>query len=422
MFAALADLVARHGYAMVVLFVGAEGLGIPLPGEGALVIAAAIASRGRLSLSGVVLAATAGAILGGTGGYWLGRLAGPVILRRGPVLDRARRFFDRYGAPSVFAGRFVALLRTLVGMLAGVSGMSFVRFSVYNALGGLVWASAVAGSGFLVGRSLPRLRGLGRAGLLGALFVSVLAGLAVGWRWFRANRTALAGRASRLGRPYLVLHLAIGLLCGLGTIVGFGAVTENVLSHHSLTPFDTILATWLEQNVSPLAARAAAVAAIAGGPGVLALLGAGVGVLLLARRRWSDGAVWTVAVVGAAVLDVVVGLVVRRPPAPHADTGALVIVGLGGGDAVGSLVVYGLLAWLAARRLVSPWARGALGGAGALVVLAVGLGRLIVGAQFFSPLLTGSAAGLVWLTACLTGLELACGGGASPLTPERLIR
>ncbi|HXQ30190.1 MAG TPA: DedA family protein [Gemmatimonadales bacterium] len=415
MFAGLADLVARYGYAMVVLIVGVEGLGIPVPGEGALVIAAAIASRGRLSLVGVIAAGAAGTVLGGTGGYWLGRLGGTALLRPGPALERGRRFFDRHGATSVFLGRFVALLRTLIGMLAGLSGMPFGRFSAYNALGGLLWAAVVACASFFFGRSLPRLRGLGRAGLAGALFISLLVALGIGWLWFRSRRTRLADRAAKAGPAYLALHLAVGLLCGLATVIGFGAVTETAFSHEALTPFDVTLTAWWDAHTPLVFDRLATVLAAIAGPAALALLAVGVLVLLLGRGRRVEAAIWTAAVTAAALLDVVVGLVVRRPPAPNADTLSLAAVGLGGGDAVGVVVVYGLLAYLATGRL-SPVARATARGVSAAAVAGAALSRLVVGAQYFSGLLTGCAAGVVWLSACVSALELVDSpkGHASP--------
>jgi membrane protein DedA with SNARE-associated domain len=405
MFAGLADLVARHGYAMVVLFVSAEGFGIPLPGESALIIAAAIAARGRLSLVGVVAAGAAGAVLGGTGGYWVGRLGGTVVLRRGPALDRARQFFDRYGAPSVFLGRFVALLRTLVGMLAGATGMPFARFSVYNALGGLVWAAVVAESGFLVGRSLPRLRGLGRAGLVVALLVFVLAALGVGWRWFRARRPELRQRVARLGRSYLAVHLAVGFLCGLATILAFGGATESVFSHDTLAPFDVILATWFALHTPILVTGAVALFTAISGPAALTVIGVGVAMLLLEKRRRRAAGVWAAALVGAVLLDVSVGIVVRRAPAPNADALSLAAIGLGGGAAAGTVLVYGMLAYLVAGR-AGPLRRTVIGGAAVLLIGAIGLARLALGAQYFSGLLTGYAAGFVWLATCVTGLDL----------------
>ena len=414
MFAGLADLVARHGYAMVVLFVAAEGLGIPLPGESALIIAAAIAARGRLSLVGVIASGAAGAVLGGTGGYWVGRFGGTMVLRRGPTLDRARQFFDRYGAPSVFLGRFVALLRTLVGMLAGASGMPFARFSAYNALGGLVWAAVVAESGFLVGRSLPRLRGLGRAGLVVALLVSVVAAVSVGWRWFRARRPELRQRVARLGPSYLALHLAVGFLCGLATILVFGGATESVFSRDTLAPFDVTLATWFAVHTPTLITSAAALFTALSGPGALTVIGLGVAALLWEQRRGQAAGVWAAALLGAVLLDISVGIVVRRAPAPSADALSLAAIGLGGGAAAGTVVVYGMLAYLIAGRAGSI-RRAAIGAAAALFIGAIGLSRLTVGAQYFSGLLTGYAAGLVWLVACVTGLELVA--AVAPLTP-----
>src|SRR6266700_2104197 len=112
---------------MRVSLVALESLGIPLPGETALLSAAALAALGHLSIWAVVGTATAAAVIGDNAGYWIGRRWGVALLRRyGRVLHvdeshlaRARGFFDRHGAKAVFLGRFIALLRTWAAVLAG---------------------------------------------------------------------------------------------------------------------------------------------------------------------------------------------------------------------------------------------------------------------------------------------------------------
>ena len=162
----LEPLLHRFGYAAVALFMVAEGCGIPLPAETMLVTAAAFASRGLLSIWGIGVAGAIGGIVGGTAGYGIGAWGGLPLLRRfgrkvgidETKLDRAREFFGERGLWAAFAGRFVAFLRLIVPMLAGVTGVSFARFSVANALGAIVSAALYALLGYQFGKDLPTLK------------------------------------------------------------------------------------------------------------------------------------------------------------------------------------------------------------------------------------------------------------------------
>src|SRR6266699_7320122 len=198
MAAVVSGLVASYGYVVLFFLVGLESLGLPLPGETALVTAAAFAALGHLSIYGVVATAVAAAVIGDNGGYWIGRTGGIALVRRygrflhlhEAHLERARDFFGRHGPPTVFIGRFIALLRTWTAVLAGAARMPYGRFMLYNALGAVCWAGVVSALGYLFGRHLPRLEHyMGQASLAGALLVALIVGLAFGWRWLR--RTAI---------------------------------------------------------------------------------------------------------------------------------------------------------------------------------------------------------------------------------------
>jgi membrane protein DedA with SNARE-associated domain len=163
------------GYLAVALFVGIESLGVPLPGETMLITAAVLAaSSHQLSIVGVILAAIAGAIIGDNIGFGIGWFGGYALLRRfGKYirLDEAklkvgRYIFMRYGAPVVFFGRFVSVLRTYAAFLAGTNRMHWSRFLIANALGAIVWASlyglvAYAASSVLAKLSTPVAIGFG---------------------------------------------------------------------------------------------------------------------------------------------------------------------------------------------------------------------------------------------------------------------
>jgi membrane protein DedA with SNARE-associated domain len=161
----LSGLLVRYGYAVVALFMIAEGCGIPFPAETMLVTAAALASRGKLSLWGVGIAGALGGIVGGSAGYVIGAQGGLRLIRRygarmhvdEPRLLRARKFFERRGLWAAFLCRFVGFLRIVVPMLAGVARMPISRFSAANAAGAIASAVAYCALGYLFGRDLPAL-------------------------------------------------------------------------------------------------------------------------------------------------------------------------------------------------------------------------------------------------------------------------
>ena len=133
-------------------------LGFVLPGEAAVVFGGVLAGRGGASLVVVLVLAIAGAILGDSVGYVVGRRYGERIQRTrlGRKVGRERwekaeDFLRRRGPVAVFVGRFTALLRAMVPGAAGMARMHYRRFLVFNVLGGLVWASACVLGGWALG-------------------------------------------------------------------------------------------------------------------------------------------------------------------------------------------------------------------------------------------------------------------------------
>ncbi|WP_060879493.1 DedA family protein [Streptomyces scabiei] len=149
-------------YLLVGLVIGLESLGIPLPGEIILVSSALLASQhGEIDPFVLGACATAGAIIGDSIGYAIGRKGGRPLLaklnRRFPKhfsegnIAVAERSFDRWGMWAVFFGRFIALLRIFAGPLAGVLQMPYWRFLVANVLGGILWAGGTTAVIYYVG-------------------------------------------------------------------------------------------------------------------------------------------------------------------------------------------------------------------------------------------------------------------------------
>jgi membrane protein DedA with SNARE-associated domain len=150
-------------YLVVGVVIGLESLGIPLPGEIALVAAALLASRHTLDISplGVGAAATIGAIIGDTIGYSIGRRYGMGLFERlgnrfpkhfGPGhVALAKQIFTRWGVWAVFFGRFIALLRIFAGPLAGALKMPYRQFLAANASGAVVWAGGTTAVVYYLG-------------------------------------------------------------------------------------------------------------------------------------------------------------------------------------------------------------------------------------------------------------------------------
>ncbi len=197
------------GLPLVFFGVGIESMGIPIPGETVLVIAAVVAGRGSLVPWQVALCAWAGAVIGDNIGYALGRHYGerfwtlPGIRRfyHPARVARAESFFKRRsGWLVVFLARFVAILRIFAGPIAGISRMGWRAFLFANALGGACWVAAVMVVGLLVGSNLGEaIKIVESSGYIG-LAVVVLIAVAGVLLWRRGERRKKKAEAESDGR------------------------------------------------------------------------------------------------------------------------------------------------------------------------------------------------------------------------------
>lgn len=157
----LRNALSTLGYPAVALFVMIESSGIPFPGETMLLLASFYAAVDqKLQIPLVIACAALGAIIGDNIGYTVGRTGGHAFVQRfgrylflKPAhLARAERFFARHGDKTVFFGRFIAVLRAWAAFLAGLNRMRWSSFLIYNATGGIVWATIYGCLGFYAGR------------------------------------------------------------------------------------------------------------------------------------------------------------------------------------------------------------------------------------------------------------------------------
>jgi membrane protein DedA with SNARE-associated domain len=178
-------LLLSYGLFLLFVLVALESAGVPLPGETALVAAAILATpqHHHYSLVSVIVVAAAAAIVGDNIGYWIGRTGGRKLIERwGPVrryaervLPAGERFFAKHGGKTVFFGRFVAVLRVTAAWLAGITHMPWWRFFLWNAAGGIVWATGVGLLAYYFGKAAAD--AFARYGFLGAIGIIALAGL-----------------------------------------------------------------------------------------------------------------------------------------------------------------------------------------------------------------------------------------------------
>jgi len=187
-------LLQQYGLLIVFIIVAAESAGAPLPGETAIVAAGVLASRGHFSLVALAAVASAGAIVGDNIGYWLGRELGRNFLQRYGIVRRfserflppAERFFDKHGGKAIFAARWFSGFRIAGAWIAGFAHMPWWRFLLWNAGGGIAWATTVSVVAYYGGHAAAD--AISRYGLFAAVvLVVVVVTVLVGVHYLRRS-------------------------------------------------------------------------------------------------------------------------------------------------------------------------------------------------------------------------------------------
>ena len=196
--AAIINVTSSLGYALPAV-VGLESMGLPSPGETALVLAGVLASEHKLNIGLVIVIACASAIVGDNIGYWIGRevgrdvleAPGPFHARRVRLIAAGDRFFDKHGGKAVFLGRWVALVRISAAWMAGITEMRFLHFFIWNALGGITWATTVGLVAYFAGKAAAH--AINTVGVYAAVAVGIA--LVVGFVWWRVRERRRTHRA-----------------------------------------------------------------------------------------------------------------------------------------------------------------------------------------------------------------------------------
>lgn len=396
-------------------------IGTFVPGSTAMFLAGALVGTGSLNLGWLFVCALAGAVAGDGLSYWLGHRYRNRLVQLWPfsthpqILEAGHRYFAQHGTRSVIFARFIAPLRAIVPIVAGMLGMTPVRFYAMNVLSALLWAPAHILPGVVFGASLQL------AGAVSFRLVVVIAILAaLGWLSFRAMRVVLSraqvwtiasrrklfawacghkGRAASTllvvldpERPAMGIVAAISALVLLFAAIFFG-VFQGVANGDPLVQVDTSVYRFLQSIHSTWADTLISSLATLGSVPTLAAVVTTVIVWMAYERRWLAVAYWLAAVAFSQLLIFAIQLIIRRAPPGHAG---LDVYAFPSNHVAASAIIYGFLAFLLARRvgrvqsiLVTTFCTA--------MVVAVAFAGLYFGRFSFSDAVGGAAFAAIWV-------------------------
>lgn len=416
----LVDLIgANPNLALFVVFIVSAGealfvIGLFVPSTVVLVAAGTMIGMGKLSFAPIFLAASVGAVVGDAISFWFGHVWKERVRDIWPfsrytsVLDHGETFFRKHGGKSVFIGRFIPGVKAVVPGIAGMMGMSVVRFTVINVVSAFAWAGAhiipsiALGRGFDLARSAnPRLAVL----LVGVLLVLVLAwyltklSLAFALPRIDAFRALAAERlksrksplAKKLARillneegAFVAFSLAV---LGLFAMAGFVLLVVNLIFEPALVASDQAISTFFQtlRNTQGDTAMVL-VTMLADGVTLTPLALAFLGALVWLRRRRLAG-MSALAFGGAAVfVPIVKSLLHRTRPLPN-YTGAEAF-SFPSGHATLSIAVVGTIVVILAHNLPTRLKSTVYAATGAVLAL-VALSRIYLLAHWPSDVLAG---------------------------------
>ncbi|HTI06463.1 MAG TPA: phosphatase PAP2 family protein [Gemmatimonadales bacterium] len=215
--------------------------------------------------------------------------------------------------------------------------------------------------------------------------------------------------ASRFARgEYLGLHLTVGLTISFVSLWTFVSLTEDVLHHDPITLFDVATLDWIRAHTTPTGHAFARAVSAVGSPRVMVSLGVIGAVVLAIRREWLFIEGWVIALLGGEALNVFLKRLIQRPRPMHSVISSAQSWSFPSGHAMESLIGYGMLAYVVFVLVAWPRRRRVgIALAATVLILLIGSSRIYLGVHYVSDVLGGYAAGLIWLAACISGLEVA---------------
>lgn len=424
----LQHLLAAHTawtYAFVVAAAFFESLaliGTIIPGSSAMFLAGAFVGTGTLNLGWLFVFAISGAVAGDGLSYWLGHHYRERLYKRWPftrypaLLGAAQQYFVQHGMRSVIFARFIGPLRAVVPIVAGMAGMSPLRFLTMNVTSALIWAPAHILPGVVFGASLQL------AGAVSFRLVVIAAILvAGGWLTYRASRIVLAhadawasasrrsvalwasrhdGRAARrlvqLLDPAQPALGAIVVLTGLVPVFAaiFSYALENVLHDAPLVQVDQSVRQFLYSLRSTWAdTLLARIETLGSAPALIALVAA-ITVWMAVERRRRAIAYWLIAAAVSQLLILAIRVAIHHTPVGGSEFDAFVFPS----DRVAAMViVYGFVMFLLVRCSTHWLVALAVATLGNAIIVGVSFAGLYFDRFLFSDALGGAAFASIWV-------------------------
>jgi membrane protein DedA with SNARE-associated domain/membrane-associated phospholipid phosphatase len=426
---ALIDFLSQHhAVALAVVFAAAvlesvAVIGTVVPGSSVVFAAGILIGLQALDPWWVAAVAVIGATLGDGFSYWLGHRYHDRLRSWWPVsahpelFARGQAYFAKHGGKSVFLGRFLGPVRAIVPVVAGMSDMPVLRFTVVNLLSAIAWSAAHLLPGALFGASLQL------AGAVSSRLLILLAGVvAVVWLGTALLRLTHQGAWAVVSRqrdrlvtwarprvgvlPRVIRSLldperpeSLGLLIAAVMLLGgawmFLGILEDVVSSDPLVQFDHVVFTALQKlRTGPVDAVMIAATELGSAMVAIAVIAA-LSVVLAWKRCWRTLAYWLTAVGFAQALVWMLKITLERARPIAMYTGADRF-SFPSGHAASSIVLYGFLAFLLAygQRARVRWAITLLA---ALLVGLIAFSRLYLGAHWLSDVLAGLSLGTAWV-------------------------
>jgi membrane protein DedA with SNARE-associated domain/membrane-associated phospholipid phosphatase len=427
--ALLATISAHPHVALAVIFItafleSAAFIGTVIPAGIVMFTGGALIGAGVLDVWLTLGLAFLGAVAGDAVSYELGQhhaeriRASRFVVRHARVFQRAEQFIERYGGKSVLFARFIAPVRAVVPVIAGIARMPRIRFYFLNILSAAIWAPVHVLPGVIFGASMRVAEAVtARLALLlllvaGVLWAAIrLLRIAIDmvlpkiiiWRdrtvhWARGRNTRSAQLALFFLDPHkpeseVLLALAL-LLLGSGWL--FLGILEDVITQDRLLQVDVAAFHFFQSLRTSVADRAMVALTGLGNVGVLLPLTLLVFAWLLLRRCWHTAAYWVAAVLFSQALVKLLKFTLGRARPFDLYPGAIEQFSFPSGHATSSIVIYGFLAFLLVRRQTATVRIGISAIAVGVIVL-IGLSRLYLGAHWLSDVLGGFSLGLAWI-------------------------
>ncbi|OTP74956.1 bifunctional DedA family/phosphatase PAP2 family protein [Caballeronia sordidicola] len=424
----LLHVLAGHpGWALTVVVLGSffesiAFIGTFIPGSTAMFVAGALVGTGVLNLGWVFACAIAGAVAGDAASYWFGCRYKNSIAQLRPfrthpgMLAAGKRYFEKHGAKSVIFARFIAPLRAVVPVVAGMLGMPSTRFLAINILSALIWAPLHILPGVVFGASIEL------AGAVSFRLVVLLAiAVAVTWltlklttlllsharAWTDTSRRNVLDWARRHDRGFagrVVLgvldpkHQAAALIAVISVLLlvsasVFFSTLHDVSHGDPLVQVDVSVYRFLQAFRSSWGDAVLAVFATLGSVPTLGALTVLVVVWMALERRWRTMAYWLTAVAFSQLLILAIQITTLHPLPGEIASG---LRAFPSNHVAASVVIYGFLAFLIARR-VGMVARILTAMATVAILFSVAFAGVYFGNFTFSDAVGGAALAATWV-------------------------